>query len=118
MKIQDAIIAFSQSEKVKSGIIWISESMTLVGALSGAERLGAEKVVRQIIGMIVNEIHLAKNATREGSWIDVEKSIEQAIVMIDSGVAPESVGHLTKALSRVTDIGHRSMTLLREEGLI
>ena len=38
--------------------------------------------------------------------------------MIDSGVAPEAVIHLTQALSQVTSIGHRSMTVLKEEGLL
>ena len=38
--------------------------------------------------------------------------------MIDSGVAPESVVHLTQALSQVTTIGHRSMSFLREKGLL
>jgi len=118
MKIQEAVIAFSQSEKVKSGIIWVSQSLEVVRALSGIERKGADRVVRMIMDMIVNEIHLARNMARDTSWDEVEKSLEQARVMMDSGVGPDSVVHLTRALSRVTDIGNRSMFLLREEGLI
>jgi hypothetical protein len=39
-------------------------------------------------------------------------------VMINSGVASESLHHLTQALSQVTNIGQRSMTQLKTEGLL
>jgi len=68
--------------------------------------------------MTVQEIRLAKNVTGDPAWDDIEAVLDQAMVMINSGVAPESVVHLTQALSRVTSIGHRSMSTLKEKGLI
>jgi len=52
------------------------------------------------------------------SWDEVLRHIDKALVMINSGVAAEAVVHLTQALSQVTSIGHRSMTILKGEGLL
>lgn len=111
-------MAFSQSEKVKSGIICASQSLELLAGLPFPESEGAQKVIRMNIEMMRQEIQLARNLTRDESWDDIEKSIGRAVVMIDSGVAPESVVHLTQALSQVTSIGHRSMSALKEKSLL
>lgn len=116
MTIKEAIMAFSQSEKIKSGLIWVSQLLELVSGLSGSEKMGGERMIKAIIGMVVQEVRLAKSVAGEASWGDIEKGIDQAIVMINSGVALESVVHLTQALSRVTGIGHRSMSFLKDQG--
>lgn len=118
MEINQAIMAFSQSEKVKSSLISASQSLQLLEGLPVPEKGGAQKVIKMNIDMILQEIQLAKNVSGDAFWGDIEKSIGKAIVMIDSGVAPESVVHLTQALSQTTSIGHRSMSVLREKGLI
>jgi hypothetical protein len=38
------------------------------------------------------------------------------MVMISSGVAHEAGYHLTQALTQVTTIGQRSMTILKDKG--
>ncbi|MBC8418462.1 MAG: hypothetical protein KJ573_17285 [Proteobacteria bacterium] len=118
MNIHEAIMAFSQSEKVKSGIIWVSQALELLGGLPTHEKQGAEKIIRMKVDMIVQEIRLARNVTGDAAWDNIEPIIDQAIVMINSGVAPDSVVHLTQALSRVTSIGHSSMSFLKEKGLL
>ena len=118
METSQAIISFSQSEKVKSSLICASQSLELFAGLPMAEREGAKKVIKMNIDMIRQETQLAKNVSGDTSWDDIEKTIGKAVVMIDSGVAPESVLHLTQALSQVTSIGHRSMSVLREKGLL
>jgi hypothetical protein len=118
MNEPEAIMAFSQSEKVKSGIIWASQALELLGGLPMPERPGAEKTIRLKIDMIIHEIRLAKSITGDAAWDDIEPLLDQALVMMNSGVAPESVIHLTQALSRVTSIGHRSMSFLKEKGLL
>ncbi|OPX35890.1 MAG: hypothetical protein B1H11_08495 [Desulfobacteraceae bacterium 4484_190.1] len=118
MKIQEAIMAFSQSEKIKSGLIWVSQTLELASALPLPEKQGAERVIKALMDMIIHEIRLAKSIFGYGPWGEIEESIDKAIVMINSGVGTESVVHLTKSLSLVTTIGHRSMSFMKEEGLI
>ncbi len=118
METQKAIIAFSQSEKIKSGLIWVSQAIQMLNGLQEPEKRGAEKTTKAIIEMIVHEIQLGKNVTGDVTWDEVLRYIDKALVMINSGVAAEAVVHLTQALSQVTSIGHRSMTFLKGEGLL
>jgi len=118
METSQAIMAFSQSEKVKTSLICASQSLQLLAGLPFPEKEGAQKVIRMNIEMMRQEIQLARNLSGDEAWDGIEKSIDKTVVMIDSGVAPESVIHMTQALSQVTTIGHRSMTTLKEKGLL
>lgn len=118
MKPQEAIMAFCQSEKIKAGIIWISQSIQLLEALPEPERKGGIEIIKSLTSMITHEIRLGERHSSDISWADADRYVEQATVMIDSGVAFEAVSFLTKALSNITNIGQRSMSLLKEQGLL
>ena len=118
MEPSEAIMAFSQSEKIKSGLIWASQAIEITNNVVGHEKHGAEKIIIALIGMILNEVQLAMNVASSALWQDIKNDIERALVMINSGVGLESVPHLTQALSKTTTIGQNSMARLQEEGLI
>lgn len=118
MNLKAAIIAFSQSEKIKAGIIWLSQTLELLTGLSGIEQQGAEKTIKAIIGMVMHEVSIARNLTKDATWDEVIKYIDTARVMINSQVAHEAGFHLTKALTQVTSMGHRSLSVLKDEGLL
>ncbi|MCP4350104.1 MAG: hypothetical protein GY795_31880 [Desulfobacterales bacterium] len=118
MKTHESITAFSQSEKIKSGLIWISQSIEITNGLPEKERQGAEKIIHSLLSMIASEIHLARNLAQDDLWNNAEKDIHMATVMINSGVAHEAVFHLTQALTRVTTIGQRSLAFLKQEGFL
>lgn len=118
MEVPAAIIAFSQSEKIKSGLIWITQVLEYLLGLQIPEQQGAEKVVLVMLEMISQEIHVARNLTQDDSLNEIEKHMEMAKVMLNSRMAPESAYHLTQALTQVTSLGQRSMTVLKEKGLL
>ena len=118
MEINEAILAFSQSEKMKAGTIWISQALNLLQGLHDAEKKGGEKIINTLLNMIAHEIKLAKTVARNNGWDDIEPHIERALVMINSGVGEEATVHLSKALSRITNVGQRSMSFLKEKGLL
>ena len=118
MNTKEAIMAFSQSEKIKSGIIWASQMLELLRGLPEPEKQGAERVVKMLVDMIFQEIQLGGSVAAGEDWEGIGKNIDQAVAMINSHVAPESVVHLTKALSQVTTIGQRSMSALQEQGFL
>ncbi len=118
MSVKEAIIAFSQSEKIKSGLIWLSQAIEIQKSLSETERRGAEKSVRTVLSMVGREIQVGGKIVPDASWVDAEKHVDLAMVMMNSGVPTEAVYHMTQALSRVTDIGQRALTLLKGQGFI
>ena len=118
MNVKQAILAFSQSEKIKAGIIGVTHALELLPGIPDRNRRGAESMARVFISVILRDVHLSKKVTGESSWQEAEKNIDLALVMLDSGVAHESSYHLTRALSSVTDIGQRSMTVLKSKGLL
>ena len=118
MKTDEAIKAFSQSEKLKSALIWASQLADVHLALPEVDKPGAERIIKTLVGMIGNEISVAQKAAPHDSWLAAEKDINTAMVMLNSGVPHESGYHLTQALSKVTSIGQQSMTQLIDEGLL
>jgi hypothetical protein len=118
MNVQHAIMTFTQSEKVKSGIIWATSSVEHLQRFLSDDRQGAITALRTFVGMIIREVHLSKKYSSEETWLEVEKHVDMALVMIDSGVPQEASFHLTRALTQVTSISHRSMKILKEQGLL
>jgi hypothetical protein len=118
MKIDEAIMAFSQSEKIKAGIIWTNQILDIVQAQPQSERAGSTTLVNALLNMVAQEIGLAKNLAPLGQWTEAEAPIERALTMINSGVPQEAPAHLGKALSKITNIGQRSMSLLKQEKLL
>ncbi|GEM_PF-223963 len=118
MNTKQAILAFSQSEKIKSGLIWISQLLEPCKGLTGPQRAGAEEMVRLLLNMVLQEVRLAHKVEADPLWEEVEKRIDQALVMIHSGVAPDAVTHLTQALSQVTGLGHRAMSSLKKQNML
>lgn len=118
MNVQEAVMAFTQSDKIKSGIIWANQALALFTDLSPSELNGAERIVKLLISMIAHEIHLAGRLAPDEAWAEVEKHADMAVVMVSSKMVQESGFHLTQALTRVTGIAQRSMTILKEEGVL
>ena len=117
MEIPAAVAAFSQSEKIKAGILWVSNCLEVFSHLTDIDKRGAEKIIKVMINQIAGEIELALRFTGDPAWKDAAEHMHTAIVMANSGVAAEAGFHLTRALSHVTSVGQRSMARLREEGL-
>lgn len=118
METNEAIKAFAQSEKLKSALIWASQLSEVYLALAEADKPGAEKIIKSMVSMIGNEIGIAQKAAPHDDWQAAEKDINTALVMLNSGVAHEAGYHLTQALSKVTNIGQQSMSLLMEKELL
>ncbi|NNF98673.1 MAG: hypothetical protein HKM93_04790 [Desulfobacteraceae bacterium] len=118
MESHQAILAFSQSEKIKSGIIWVSQLLQTVSGYSEAERTTLDGLLQHLTAMVTNEVSLAGRIAENDVWSEVEKCLETALVMIRSGVSQEAAFHLTQALSHVTGIGQQSMMALKDKELL
>ena len=118
MKTREAIISFSQGEKVKSGLIWCSHCVQIMQNLPMPEQQGAQRMLQGLIAMIANEAQVARQVSGDAVWLEVDKHLNNARVMVDSGVGQEADFHFTQALSQVNRISQRAMTHLMDEGLM
>jgi hypothetical protein len=118
MNSKSAIIAFSQSEKIKAGLIWASQTLEVNASLPEMEKKGSQRIIAALLNMIAGEIHVVMEMAPHHRWDATMKHISTALVMVNSNVAHDAPFHISKALSQVTSIGHESMTLLAEKGLL
>lgn len=118
MENRQAILSFAQSEKVKSGLIWCSQTILITQNLPAEQQPGALQVLQAMLGMITNETHLGRQVSGDPVWMEVDKHLNNARVMIDSGVSQEATFHFTQALTQVNRIGQKAMTHLFEQGLL
>lgn len=113
---QEDIIAFSQSEKLKAGVIWVQQITSTAMSLAPDRQDALRPILEQLLGFLGNELMLAKRVSPEQPWHEVEKALNRASVMFSSD--PHSVGmeeciyHLSQALSHITNIGQRTMERL------
>ena len=118
METKQAIISFAQGEKVKSGLISCSQCVQVAQNLPQAEQVGAVKVIQAMVAMIANEAQLARQASKDQVWLEVDKCLNTARVMIESGVIDEATYHFTQTLSQVNRISQKAMTHLVNSGLL
>jgi len=115
---KEAIMLFSQSEKIKIGLIWASQMLELISNLTDEEKRGGERIIHSLLNMVVQEAGLGQRILKRKEWEEIHSSVQKAIIMIDSGVAGEAVYHLTRALSKTTNFGNLAMSSLRENNLL
>jgi hypothetical protein len=118
MNSNEAIMAFSQSEKIKTGLIMIAGSLELLRSLAGEEKRGASRIIYMDLSMLGHEVGLAKIVTGHEEWNEVERFLNKALVMFDSGIGEEALIHVSRALSQVTNIGQQSMSYLKQINLL
>lgn len=118
MNIHQAVLAYSQSEKIKSSLIWATQLAEQTLGFQEPQKQTAGTLLRSLVGMIAQESALAHRLTGDTNWQEITRSIDMAVVMIESGVVHEAPFHLTKALSQTTSIAQRAMSFLREEGIL
>lgn len=115
--VKQAICAYAQAEKVKSGLIWICRIADQVAVVDGPGRQPALDLLTTLVHMVADESHLAGSVTGDPRWHEVGKKVKTALVMIRSGVPQETGFHLTQALVQVTGMAGRAAAVLEENGL-
>jgi len=118
MKTNQAVMAFSQSEKIKVGLIWASQILEFMGGLPGEQKIGAQKSALALMRMVAQETSLAKALTGHEDWTVAESYMDKALVMLESGVEEEAMLQVARALSKVTNVGQQAMSQLQDAGLL
>lgn len=64
MQTKQAILSFSQSDKVKSGLIWCTQCVQIIQHMSESEKQGGLRLLYSLLAGLVNEIQLAAPRVR------------------------------------------------------
>lgn len=112
-----AVAVYAQSEKVKAGLIWVSQVADQVTAMDYPGRNHGIALLQHLARMVADESGLAARISGDAHWHEIGRIIEKALVMISSGVPQETGYHLARALSRVTRLGGQAAAVLEEHGL-
>lgn len=118
MDIKSAVIAFSQSEKIKAGLIWCSQTIEMNAGIPEQDKNGAQQIIGALVSMVASEVQVAMRMAPDGHWEEALKHLNKALVMIRSNVPQEAPFHISRALSQVTSVGQASMTLLVEKKIV
>ena len=118
MDTRPAVIAFSQSEKIKAGLIWATQTVEMNNGLAEHNKTGSQQVIGALVSMVANEVQVAMKMAPDERWEAATKHLNNALAMIHSNVAQEATFHLSRALSQVTSIGQTAMTQLVEEKVL
>jgi hypothetical protein len=105
MTLAPDILAYTQSEKVKAGLIWLSQALLQFDDKTPSRSSAAEKLALSILTMIRDEVQLGWRLSGEEAWLQAEAHLQRAAAMIHSGVAHDAPWHLTLALRKVTALG-------------
>lgn len=105
MAIAPEILVYAQSEKVKAGLIWLSQGLLQFQGQPAARPAAAENLALVILEMVRDEVQLGWRLTRDKAWQRADHHLQQAAVMLRSGAAHDAPWHLTLALRQITDIG-------------
>jgi len=115
--VKQAVAAYAQSEKVKSGLIWVCQVAEQVAIMDDPGRAQALPLLKTLAHLVADEAILAGRVTADRRWQAIGQKINMALVMINSGVPQETAFHLTQALARVTAIGGQAASVLKDNGL-
>ena len=118
MDTRSSVIAFSQSEKIKAGLIWASSTVEMNSGLAEHDKTGSQQVIGALVSMVANEVQVAMKMAPDKRWEEALKHLNKALVMIHSNVAQEATFHISRALSQVTSIGQTAMTRLVEQKVL
>jgi len=118
MDTRSYVIAFSQSEKIKAGLIWASSTVEMNNGLAEHDKTGSQQVIGALVSMVANEVQVAMKMAPDERWEEALKHLNKALVMIHSNVAQEATFHISRALSHATSICQTAMTQLVEQSVL
>ena len=118
MDTRSTVIAFSQSEKIKAGLIWASQTIEMNNGMAEHDKNGSQQVIGALVSMVANEVQVALKMAPDERWEEALKHLNKALVMIHSNVAQEATFHISRTLSQVTSIGQTAMTKLVEQSVL
>ncbi len=118
MNVKQLILEFQYSEKIKSQLIIGSNLLPHLEALKGEERVGAEKILKTYLQLLLAEIRIARNTVKSVNYHGAEKNVTESLRSLGMNDLANSNLHISKALSYITTSCGAAMTSLQKSNLL
>ncbi len=118
MDVRQSILEFQYSEKVKSQLIIGSNLLAHVEALKGEERVGAGKIFKAYLQLVLTEIRIARNTVRSVNYHGAEKNLTESLGRLELGDLTNSNLCISRALSYITTSCEAAMMTLQKSNLL
>ena len=112
------ILGFMYAERLKSALIITGQLLNALGDFKEGERAGGLKMFSFFIKAATSEMQLAARVMENSDWHDLSKQLNLIEGYTRLGQREAARQEVSHTLSRVTTLGARAMTSLKEEGLL
>jgi hypothetical protein len=118
MDVKKLILEFQYSEKIKSQLIICSNLLAHLEALKGEERVGAEKILKAYLQLLLTEIRIAWNTVKSVNYHGAEKNLTECVGRLEMRDLANLNLCISKALSHITTSCSAAMTNLQKSNLL
>jgi hypothetical protein len=118
MNAKQLILEFQYSEKIKSQLIIGSNLIVHLEVLKGDERVGAEKILKAYLQLLLTEIRIASNTVKSVNYHGAEKNVTECLGRFELGDLANSNLCISKALSYITTSCEAAMKDLQRSNLL
>jgi hypothetical protein len=112
------ILGFMYAERLKSALILTGQLLNALENFKEGERAGGLKMFSFFIKAATSEMQLAANVMENLDWDGLRGQLNLMEGYARLGQMEAARQELSHTLSRVTTLGARAMTSLKEEGLL
>jgi hypothetical protein len=116
--IKSSILGFMYAERLKSALIVAGQLLDVLADLNEGERLGGLKMFNAFVRGVGNEMRLAANVMGGSDWDGLSAQLNLMEGYARLGQLEAARQELSQTLSRVTTLGGRAMTSLRNADLL
>ena len=112
------ILGFMYAERLKSALIITGQLLHALEDLKEGERAGGQRIFSSFVKGVTSEMRLAANVMEDADWHGLSGQLNLLEGYARLGQMETAQQELSHTLSRVTTIGGRAMTYLREADLL
>ncbi|MDY6986585.1 MAG: hypothetical protein SWQ30_00860 [Thermodesulfobacteriota bacterium] len=118
MTEKEAILAFMMGERVKSALIVATQLAMAIEGFLDHEKEGANRVFSVFLRSLYKDLGLAHKVSPQEEWAEIRKELDSGLTMVDSKVSQGAIDNLSRAISHATTVSNRTMSFLKEKGLL
>ncbi|MBP2132967.1 hypothetical protein J2128_000888 [Methanomicrobium sp. W14] len=118
MNSKEAIQNYLFAERVKTNLITVSQMIPVLCELKGAEKTGAKRMLKILIGSINQDLIIAYNKSKKAEFLEASGILENSENMIDNEDFDDFSLAVGKAMTKATTPAQQAWQVLSENEFV